>query len=140
MNSPTLDAPAWKAGPTSAVSPQMDTHMILSLFHLVLVVPLFLFVGFQRSDTPRWVYMALLSIGALVFLYHTARLVQRIGTHMAWIHILHVALIAPVLLLLGWRGRDSPRWLYEVLLLLAFAAGGYHLFQLVKGLEAFAPA
>jgi hypothetical protein len=29
--------------------------------------------------------------------------------------------------------------LYEVLLLLGFGAGGYHLFHLVRGLEAHAP-
>jgi len=117
----------------------IDAHMILSLFHLAFVVPLFLFVGFQRSDTPRWVYLSLLSIGVLILVYHAVRLVQRIGTHMAWIHILHVVLIAPVLILLGWRGRDAPRWLYEVMLLLGFGAGGYHLLHLVRGLEAHKP-
>jgi hypothetical protein len=40
----------------------------------------------------------------------------------------------------GWYGRDTPRWAYEILLLLGFGAGGYHLFQLVKGLEAFPEA
>jgi hypothetical protein len=119
--------------------PTLDRSMILSLFHLAFVVPLLLFVGFQRSDTPRWVYLSLLSIGLIVLLYHAVRLVQRIGTYQAWVHILHVAIVAPVLLLLGWRGRDAPRWLYEVVLLLGFGAGGYHLFQLVRGLEAFAP-
>lgn len=119
--------------------PQIDAHMILSLFHLAFVVPLLLFVGFQRADTPRWVYLSLLSIGGLVLVYHAVRLVQRIGTYFAWVHILHVAIIAPVLILLGWRGRDAPRWMYEVVLILGFGAGGYHLFQLVRGLEAFAP-
>ena len=116
----------------------VDAHMILSLFHLVFVVPLFLFVGYQRSDTPRWVYASLLSIGLVVLLYHSIRLVQRYGrSPLAWVHVLHVVLVAPVLCLLGFWGRDAPRWLYEVILLLGFGAGGYHLFHLVKGLEAY---
>lgn len=121
-------------------APTLDAHMILSLFHLVFVVPLLLFVGFQRSDTPRWVYLSLLSIGLLVLLYHAVRLIQRLGTHMVWIHMLHVTTIAPVLILLGWRGRDAPRWMYEVVLMLGFGAGGYHLLHLVRGLEAHKPS
>ena len=116
----------------------LDIHMILSLFHLGLVVPLFLFVGYQRSDTPAWVYLSLLSVGMVVTLYHGVRLAQRYGRSVfAWVHVLHVVLVGPLLCYVGWWGRDTPRWAYEVLLLLGFGAGGYHLFQLVKGLEAF---
>jgi hypothetical protein len=116
----------------------VDAHMILSLFHLVMVIPLFLFVGYQRSDTPRWVYASLLMIGLVVLLYHGVRLVQRYGrSPLAWVHVLHVFLVAPLLCYLGWLGRDAPRWAYETILLLGFGAGGYHLFQLVKGLEAY---
>jgi hypothetical protein len=117
---------------------ELDAHMILSVFHLVLVVPLLLFVGFQRADTPRWVYTSLLSIGAVILLYHGARLVQRYGrSPLAWVNALHVLVVGPLLCYLGWLGRDAPRWTYEVVLLLGFGAGGYHLFQLVKGLEAY---
>lgn len=115
-----------------------DIHMILSLFHLVLVVPLFLFIGYQRSDTPRWVYLSLLSIGAVIMLYHGVRLFQRYGrSTLVWVNALHVLLIGPLLCYMGWYGRDTPRWAYEVILILGFGAGGYHLFQLVKGLEAY---
>jgi hypothetical protein len=116
----------------------VDAHMILSLFHLVMVVPLFLFVGYQRSDTPRWVYLSLLSIGLVVLLYHAVRLVQRFGrSTLVWVHVLHVLVVGPLLCYIGWHGRDTPRWAYEVILLLGFGAGGYHLFHLVKGLEAY---
>lgn len=115
-----------------------DIHFVLSLFHLVLVVPLFLFVGYQRSDTPQWVYVSLLSIGMVVTLYHGVRLAQRYGRSVfAWVHSLHLLFVGPLLCYIGWYGRDTPRWAYELLLILGFGAGGYHLFQLVKGLEAY---
>lgn len=115
-----------------------DLHLVLSLFHLALVVPLFLFVGYQRSETPPWVYLSLLSVGVVITLYHAVRLVQRYGrSPFVWVHVLHVVLVGPLLCYVGGWGRDTPRWAYEVLLLLGFGAGGYHLFQLVKGLEAF---
>lgn len=116
--------------------------MILSIFHLAMIVPLLLFVGFQRSDTPRWIYLTLLSIGALVTLYHGVRLVQRYGgkSVFVWVHSLHVFLVGPLLFYIGYHGRDTPRWAYELLLIMGFGAFGYHLFQLVKGLEAYPEA
>jgi hypothetical protein len=116
----------------------MDVHMMLSLFHMAVVVPLLLFVGYQRSDTPQWVYLSLLSIGLVVLLYHTVRLVQRYGrSSFVWVNILHILTVAPLLCYIGWYGRDTPRWAYELILILGFGAGGYHLFQFVKGLEAY---
>jgi hypothetical protein len=116
----------------------LDVHFVLSLFHLAMVVPLFLFVGYQRSDTPQWVYLSLLSIGVVVTLYHGVRFVMRYGRSVyAWVNALHVLLVGPLLCYIGWYGRDTPRWAYELLLILGFGAGGYHLFQLVRGLEAY---
>jgi len=115
-----------------------DIHFMVSLFHLVMVIPLFLFVGYQRSDTPQWVYLSLLSIGGVVTLYHGVRLLQRYGRSVfAWVNVLHLLLVGPLLCYIGWYGRDTPRWAYELLLILGFGAGGYHLFQLVRGLEAY---
>lgn len=120
---------------------RIDIHMILSLFHLVMVVPLFLFVGYQRSDTPRWVYVSLLSIGLVVMVYHGFRLVTRYGrSTLVWVHALHLFLVGPLLCYMGYYGRDTPRFAYELLLIMGFGAGGYHLFQMVKGLEAFPEA
>jgi hypothetical protein len=119
----------------------LDVRMLISLFHIIMVVPLLLFVGYQRSDTPRWVYLSLLSIGMVVLIYHGMRLMQRYGrSSLAWVNALHVFLIAPLLCYIGWYGRDTPRWAYELVLILGFGAGGYHLFQLVKGLEIYPEA
>jgi hypothetical protein len=119
----------------------LDVHMIMSIFHLAFVVPLFLFVGYQRSDTPRWVYLSLMTIGVLIILYHSVRLVQRYGKSVfVWVHVIHALLIGPLLFYIGYHGRDSPRWTYELMLILGFGACGYHLFQLVKGLEAYPDA
>lgn len=116
-----------------------DTHMLLSLFHLAFVVPLFLFVGFQRANTPSWVYVSFVSIGSVIGLYHGVKGVRRwlSGSSSAWVNVLHALLIAPLLVYIGYHGKDAPRSSYEMLLLLGFGAGGYHMFQLVKSLEAW---
>jgi hypothetical protein len=115
----------------------LDYHMILSLFHLFIVVPLFLFVGFQRASTPNWMYMTLLSIAAVVFLYHGIKMVvrfQKQSTYL-WVNVIHVLFVAPLIAYIGYHGKDTPRFAYELLLMLTFGAAGYHLFSLVKMLE-----
>jgi hypothetical protein len=117
---------------------EFDNHFWLAVIHLVFVVPLFLYVGFMRAETPQWLYMALLAIGLVIFLYHgvklTIRLTARSGN--SWINALHVLTIAPLLIYIGYHKKETPRFAYELMLMAGFAAGGYHLFSLVKQLEA----
>ena len=114
-----------------------DPHFMLALIHLVFVVPLFLFVGMSRAATPNWLYQALFVIGCIVLMYHAWRLVVRLQSRSsaAWVNALHVAVVAPLLLYIGYHQRETPRSAYELLLMLAFAAGGYHLFSMVKMLQ-----
>ena len=87
----------------------LDVHFVLSLFHLAMVVPLFLFVGYQRSDTPQWVYLSLLSIGVVVTLYHGVRFVMRYGRSVyAWVNALHVLLVVRYSVILDGTGGTRP--------------------------------
>ena len=117
---------------------ELDSHFWLAVLHLLLIVPLFLFVGFQRADTPHWLYLALFAIGAVVLVYHGIKLIIRLKSRSgyAWINAIHVALVAPLLLYIGYHKKETPRAAYELLLMLGFAAGGYHLFSLVKQMDA----
>ena len=116
---------------------QIDTHFIISTFHIVFVVPLLLWIGFHRADTPQWIYMAIFAIGLVILLYHGVKLFFRLQARSsyAWINAIHVGLIAPLLLYIGYHQKDTPRQAYEMLLLLAFSAVGYHLFSLVRMLQ-----
>ena len=117
---------------------EFDNHFWLAIIHLLFVTPLFLYVGFTRAETPRWLYLALLTIGAVILLYHGFKLVLRLKARssLAWVNALHVALVAPLLIFIGYHKKETPRSAYELLLMLGFAAGGYHMFSLVKQLEA----
>jgi hypothetical protein len=116
----------------------MDYHFVLSIFHILIVVPLFLFIGFKRASTPDWLYMSILTVGTVVLLYHGFKLIMRIRNHSGyvWVNAIHIALVAPLLIYIGYHKRNTPRFAYEVLLMLGFAAAGYHIFSLVKMLEA----
>ena len=118
---------------------KLDKHFILSIFHLVLVVPLFLWVGFQRASTPDWLYMALFAIGGIVLVYHGGKGFIRWRNHSdsAWINAIHAFLVAPLLLYIGYHKKETPRFAYELLLMAGFAAAGYHLFSLVRMLDLY---
>lgn len=115
-----------------------DNHFWLAIMHLLIVVPLFFYVGFSRASTPRWLYLTLLTIGAIILVYHGFKLIIRIKNRSgySWINALHVLLVAPLLIYIGYNKKETPRSAYELLLMTGFAATGYHLFSLVRQLDA----
>jgi hypothetical protein len=114
----------------------MDKHFALSLFHLLIIVPFFLYVGVYRAATHPWVYKALMALGAILLLFHGSKLAARLAVRSdyAYINAIHV-LFAPLLIYIGWHQQDTPRAAYEMLLMITFAAFGYHLFSLVRILQ-----
>ena len=115
----------------------MDTHFVLSLFHILIIVPFFLYVGVYRASTHPWVYKALLVVGAILLLFHGSKLIARLSVRSdyAYINAIHALLFAPLLMYIGWHQQETPRAAYEVLLMITFAAFGYHLFSLVRILQ-----
>ena len=116
----------------------LDNHFWLSIIHLLFVVPLFLYVGFKRADTPNWLYLTLLIIGIIVLVYHGFKLIIRLKNRSgySWVNAIHVLLVAPLLIYIGYHKKETPRSSYELMLMAGFAAGGYHLFSIVKQLDA----
>jgi hypothetical protein len=117
---------------------EFDNHFWLAIIHLLFVVPLFLYVGFLRSETPRWLYLALLTIGIVILVYHGFKLLVRLSNRSSysWVNAIHVLLVAPLLIYIGYNKKDTPRSGYELLLMAGFAAAGYHLFSIIKQLQA----
>jgi len=107
----------------------MDKHLLLSIFHIIGVVPLFLYVGFQRAATPEWLYHFLFGLGLLLTVYHGIKGIMRVyaKSASAWINLFHALLIGPLLIWIGYYGKKTERPAYELLLMAAFAALGYHL-------------
>jgi len=116
---------------------ELDQHFILSIFHLVIIAPFLLFIGFKRATTPTWVFQSLLAIGSVVMAYHFYRMLFRWKAHSSfiWVNIIHVVLIAPLLLFIGFQQKDTPTMYYELLLMLAFALVGYHLFSMIRHID-----
>jgi hypothetical protein len=111
----------------------MDSHLLLSLFHIFAVVPLFLYVALSRGNTVKGVYGFLLVLGAFILLYHLFKAWKRYttGSPALWINLIHVFYVAPLLIYIGYREKDTPRYAYELLALIGFAALGYHTYSLI---------
>ena len=47
-----------------------------------------------------------------------------------WINYLHILIVGPLLLFIGYKNTETPRYAFELLLMLGFASIGYHLYYL----------
>jgi hypothetical protein len=121
------------------MSATIDAHVFVAIGHLLIIAPFLLYVGFQRANTPFWIYTLLIAVGAMILFYHGYKSFIRVatGSPYAWVNIIHVAFIAPLLLFIGFKGRDAPRYAYELLIMVGFAALGYHLYSLIRGLQVY---
>jgi hypothetical protein len=111
----------------------MDAFFLIVILHVTVIVPFFLWVGFNRAATPEWMYSVLFGTGIIVLLYHSYKAIARLlaASPVVWINLIHVFLIAPLLLWIGYYAKRTERPAYDMLLLTAFGALGFHLYKLI---------
>ena len=111
----------------------LDKYFLVVLFHVVLFAPSLMYVGFMRAATPEWVYNVLFGVGLLVLVYHGMKAVVRFAaaSPIIWVNLIHVLLVAPLLIWIGFHGKKTQRPAYDMLLMAAFAVFGFHLYKLI---------
>ena len=119
----------------------MNIYFIISLLHILLVVPLFFLIAFFRSDIPVWAFQSLLGLGLFVGVYHGYKTAVRYATNSpyVWVNLIHVLFVAPLLIYIGYNQKQTPRWAYELCILAGSAAFGYHTYELVKMVNVVEP-
>ena len=112
-------------------------HLSLSLFHIFIIAPFFIYVAVVRGQLTPWIFSILQILGILLLIYHSYKTVIRwkANSQFVWINIFHLVLVAPLLIFIGNTGYDTPRWAYELLAMLGFSALGYHLYSIVMDIQ-----
>lgn len=106
----------------------MDKNTIIHLFHIIFVSSLFLYVGINRDKTNLTILKSLLYLGILVILYHSYRAYTK--TNGKWINYLHMFLIGPLLVIIGYNNINTSRAYFELLLMLGMTSITYHTYYL----------
>jgi hypothetical protein len=111
----------------------MDGYLLLVVFHVAVIAPTLMFVGFSRAATPDWLYNVLFGVGLLVFAYHGYKAVTRLVARspVVWVNLIHTLIVAPLLIWIGFHGKKTGRPAYDMLLMTAFAVAGFHLYKAV---------
>ena len=104
--------------------------ILIHLFHIIIVGSLFLYVGIKREKIPQIMYPFLLGLGFFVILYHIYKASQ---SKTPWINYIHIFLIGPLLVYIGYMNKETSRKYYEILLMFGFAAIGYHGYYMIRG-------
>jgi hypothetical protein len=111
----------------------MDAHLILSIVHLVLIVPFLLYIGLAREQVPETLFKFIFGLGVFVGLYQCYKAYVKIMDGKSpWINYIHIFLLVPLLLIIGYNGKNTKRKYFEMLLLMTFAAMGYHSLSIIR--------
>ena len=105
----------------------MNSETLVHMFHVLIIGSLFLYVGIQRTNIPTFMFPVLLGLGVIVIFYH----IFKVYTYMKqgkgyWVNLIHILLVGPLLVYIGYNGEKTRRLYFELLLMLGFAAIGYH--------------
>jgi Na+-transporting methylmalonyl-CoA/oxaloacetate decarboxylase beta subunit len=102
-------------------------ELYIHLFHILVVGTIFLYVGIKSKNTPAFMYPVLLAMGVVILFYHAYKVYLKVAAGKnPWVNLFHILVVAPLLIFMGYNKQNTPRYAYEFLLMLGFAAIGYH--------------
>jgi hypothetical protein len=110
----------------------MNTEILVHLFHILIVGTLFLYVGIIREKISSLMFPILLLLGAIIIVYHMYKVYNYMKADKPyWVNLIHIILVGPLLLYIGYNREKTSRRYFEMLLMLGFAAIGYHGYYLI---------
>ena len=109
----------------------MDSKLFVRLFHIIIVGGLFLYVGINREKIYTPLFTILLFLGFVIIFYHIYKIFGYLNSGKGiWVNLIHIFIIGPLLIYIGYNGEKTARKFFEILLMLSFASIGYHLYYL----------
>lgn len=106
---------------------EISKEFFVHLIHVIIIGGLFLYVGINGPTIPKIIFPVLIFLGIFVILYHGIKAYNKlIVNKSAWVSYIHIFLVGPLLILIGYYNIDTPRKYFELLIMLGMAAIGYH--------------
>ena len=110
-----------------------NSHFFIHAFHILFVGGLFLYVGIAQKTIPRAMFPILLGLGLIIILYHCYKAYVKIMANQnPWVNYIHILLVGPLLMYIGYNATNTPRYAFELLLMLGMASIGYHGYYLLQ--------
>ena len=102
-------------------------ELLVHLFHIIFVGGIFLYFGITRTNNNKYLLHSLFYLGLIIILYH----IYKTYSYMTkgknyWVNLIHILIIGPLLMYIGYYAEKTPRLYFEILLMLGFASIGYH--------------
>ena len=114
----------------------MNKESLVHLFHILIVGSLFLYVGIKKTNIPKNMYPILLGLGIIIIFYHIYKTYHYFITNKSyWINLIHIFIIGPLLIYIGYYRENVARMYFEILLMLGFASIGYHGYYLISSMR-----
>ncbi len=105
----------------------MDSQKLVHLFHIIIVGGLFLYVGINREKISSGLFNVLFYLGLFIIVYHLYKAYGYLKAGKGiWVNLIHILIVGPLLVYIGYNGDKTTRKFFEILLMLGFAAIGYH--------------
>lgn len=109
----------------------MNTEQLVHLFHIIIVGGLFIYVGINREKISNIIFTILFWLGLVIVVYHIYKVYNYIKLGKGyWVNLIHILIVGPLLVYIGYNGEKTSRKYFEILLMLGFASIGYHSYYL----------
>ena len=110
----------------------LTKHSIINLLHIFVFVPFFYYLYKNIKSVPPYICKGLIGVVSIAFLYHAFYLSKNVSPYQNMVYCIHLLLVFPILFIIGYKCNATPKYIMEALLLLTFAALGYHSYNFIK--------
>ena len=115
----------------------MNKYLLINLFHILIVFPALCYLYYLglKKKLNSTVCRILIFVAVLGILHHVSLIKQRLNTkeeYKIWVNLIHILIVFPLFIYIGYKCEDIKRPFLEILLLVAFAAIGYHAFNFIR--------
>ena len=106
----------------------MNIDSYINLFHIFIVVPFLFYIYYYRKTIPNVIFNILLITAIIGIIYHSYKLFYLPDNqkYKNYVYLTHILIVFPLFIYIGINKNKTERKYFEVLLMVMFAALGYH--------------